>query len=212
SAKQARDRETQAILPLRGKILNVASATSDKIMANQEIQDIELALGCGSGKFFAADDLRYEKIVIMTDADVDGAHIASLLMTYFYKAMPQLIERGHLYLAQPPLYRIAQGTKYYYAVDDRDKDQIIASLAKNRGNIEVSRFKGLGEMTPAQLKETTMAPGKRTLLRVIIDEEEREEAANRVEELMGRKPELRFKFIQEQSLARREELSGVLDI
>ena len=197
SAKQARDRKTQAILPIRGKILNVASATRDKIRANQEIADITLALGCGVGDKYDDDALRYEKIIIMTDADVDGAHIATLLITLFYQEMPELIKNGHLYLAQPPLYRIAQGGKVHYGRDDQHKDELIAREFNGRGKIEISRFKGLGEMPAAQLKETTMNRDKRTLLRVVIPEGARLETSERVNQLMGKKPELRFQFIQE---------------
>jgi len=197
SAKQARDRKTQAILPIRGKILNVASATRDKIRGNQEIADITLALGCGAGDKYDEAALRYEKIIIMTDADVDGAHIATLLITLFYQEMPELIKNGHLFLAQPPLYRIAQGGIVFYARDDQHKDELMASEFKGRGKIEISRFKGLGEMPAAQLKETTMKKDKRTLLRVIIPEGTRLETAERVDQLMGKKPELRFQFIQE---------------
>ncbi len=206
SAKQARSRETQAVLPLRGKILNVASATVEKMKANQEINDISLALGCGLRGQFDLDKLRYERVIIMTDADVDGAHIASLLMTFFYKEMPGLIESGCLFLAQPPLYRLTQGGDSVYAMDDADKDALMENHFKGRGKIEVSRFKGLGEMPAKQLKETTMDPKKRVLLRVTIaDEEDQEvdlgerqkEAADMVERLMGKKPEKRFNFIQE---------------
>lgn len=204
SAKQARNRETQAILPLRGKILNVASASTDKILANEEINNITEALGCGRRDHYDENALRYEKIIIMTDADVDGAHIASLLMTFFYREMPKLIQKGHLYLAVPPLYRLAYGSKVFYAIDDVDKDRIIKKEFKNAQKIEISRFKGLGEMPPAQLKETTMAPEKRLLLRVLIPDPRREEdqhesqmTAELVEQLMGSKPELRFQYIQE---------------
>lgn len=211
SAKQARDRETQAILPLRGKILNVASATNDKIRANQEISDMLQAFGCGTGKHYKEDDLRYDKIVIMTDADVDGAHIASLLMTFFYREMPQLIRGGHLYLAQPPLYRISMKNEAFYAADDAEKEAILKKIG-GKGKAEVGRFKGLGEMTPAQLKETTMQPGKRRLLRVMIAENDAADTAERVEHLMGRKPELRFQFIQEQTALRGDELLKELDV
>jgi topoisomerase IV subunit B len=212
SAKQARNRETQAILPLRGKILNVASATKDKISANQEIADMVLALGCGSGKHYDPSALRYEKIVIMTDADVDGAHIASLLMTFFYQEMPQIIRGGHLYLAQPPLYRITQSNKTYYAQDDETKAKLVEELSKGRGKLEVGRFKGLGEMTAPQLKETTMDPTKRRLLRVVIPDLDTAETADRVTQLMGKKPELRFQFIQEQTQLRGKELADALDV
>lgn len=212
SAKQARNRETQAILPLRGKILNVASATIDKIRANQEIKDMLLALGCGSGTHYDEEQLRYEKIVIMTDADVDGAHIASLLMTFFFSQMPELIENGHLFLAQPPLYRITHGTKTYYANDDRDKERLVKELSKQRGSLDIGRFKGLGEMTAPQLKETTMDPAKRRLLKVIIDDNTRDEAETKVSDLMGKKPELRFKFIQEQSQLHGHLLKEALDV
>lgn len=197
SAKQARDRKTQAILPIRGKILNVASATREKIRGNQEIADINQALGCGTAENYEDDILRYEKIIIMTDADVDGAHIATLLITYFYQEMPDLIKNGHLYLAQPPLYRIAQGGTVFYARDDAHKDELMATEFTGRGKIEVSRFKGLGEMPPSQLRDTTMTRGKRTLLRVIIPPGARLETAEKVDQLMGKKPELRFQFIQE---------------
>ncbi|MGF1629396.1 MAG: DNA topoisomerase IV subunit B [Kiloniellaceae bacterium] len=211
SAKQARSRETQAVLPLRGKILNVASASADKLKGNQEIADISLALGCGTRGAFDVDKLRYERIIIMTDADVDGAHIASLLITFFYREMPGLIESGRLYLAQPPLYRLTQGSQSVYAMDDAEKDRLMTSHFKGRGKIELSRFKGLGEMPAKQLKDTTMDPGKRTLLRVTIagegDEDpgsEVKKTADLVERLMGRKPELRFAFIQENARFVRE--------
>jgi topoisomerase-4 subunit B len=198
SAKQARDRATQAILPLRGKILNVASASRDKLGANQLISDLTLALGCGTGAAFREADLRYDKVIIMTDADVDGAHIASLLITFFYRQMPKLIDRGHLYLAIPPLYRLQQGSKVAYARDDADRERITKTVFKG-GKVEIGRFKGLGEMMPAQLKETTMDPKKRTLLRVAILDEARESTGDTVERLMGNKPEARFAFISERA-------------
>ncbi|GEP08556.1 DNA topoisomerase IV subunit B [Methylobacterium gnaphalii] len=198
SAKQARDRATQAILPLRGKILNVASATRDKLAANQLIGDLTLALGCGTGSQFKEGDLRYERVIIMTDADVDGAHIASLLITFFYRQMPRLIDKGHLYLAMPPLYRLQQGSKIAYARDDADRERVVKTVFKN-GKVDISRFKGLGEMNPSQLKETTMDPKKRTLLRVAVLDEARESTGDTVERLMGNKPEARFAFIQERA-------------
>ncbi|UMM64363.1 DNA topoisomerase IV subunit B [Aristophania vespae] len=197
SARQARARETQAVLPLRGKILNVASATRDKLLANQELRDLTEALGCGTGKEFNHENLRYGRIIIMTDADVDGAHIASLLMTFFYREMPDLIRHGHLYLAQPPLYRLTHGSKTVYAMDDTDKDRRLKRDFKAGAKVEISRFKGLGEMPVSDLKETTMAPQHRTLLRVTIPSEDRLLTKDRIESLMGRKPELRFRFIQD---------------
>jgi len=212
SAKQARNRKTQAVLPLRGKILNVASATEDKMRANQEISDLIQALGCGYGEAYDSAKLRYERVIIMTDADVDGAHIASLLMTFFFREMPQMVADGNLYLALPPLYRISQGSVTIYARDDAHKDELLASTFTGRGKIEISRFKGLGEMPPAQLKDTTMNPDSRILLRVVLPEDEELIPTNRsrrpaklkagttadlVERLMGRKPELRLKFIQQ---------------
>jgi topoisomerase IV subunit B len=196
SAKQARSRESQAILPLRGKILNVASATADKLKENKELQDLVTALGCGAGKHFRGEDLRYEKVIIMTDADVDGAHIAALLMTFFFRETPKLIERGNLYLAQPPLYRLSAGGTVAYARDDADKDRLIRTLFKGKKAVEIGRFKGLGEMNPAQLRETTMDPKRRQLLQVRIEDLEGKPAAQLVDELMGRKPELRLAFIQ----------------
>jgi topoisomerase-4 subunit B len=198
SAKQARSRETQAVLPLRGKILNVASASADKMKANQELTDLVQALGCGSGRDFDLDRLRYERVVIMTDADVDGAHIASLLMTFFYREMPGLIQAGRLFLAMPPLYRLQAGGKTVYARDDADRERLMRTTFANR-KVEISRFKGLGEMPPAQLKETTMDPARRTLLRVVVPDAGEPEAAETrslVDRLMGRKPELRFQYIQ----------------
>ena len=168
SAKQARDRATQAILPLRGKILNVASASRDKLAQNQLLADLTLALGCGVGKQYKDSELRYDRVIVMTDADVDGAHIASLLITFFYRQMPELIRNGHLYLAVPPLYRLSQGGKTGIARDDAHLGELKATVFNGRGKLEVSQFKGLGEMMPAQLKETTMTPSKRTLLRVEI--------------------------------------------
>lgn len=197
SAKQARDRATQAILPLRGKILNVASAGAGKLAQNQELTDLVQALGCGTGTKYREEDLRYERVIIMTDADVDGAHIASLLLTFFYRETPRLIANGHLYLAMPPLYRLAQGGKTVYARDDAHRAELLKSVFKSSSKVEVSRFKGLGEMLPAQLKETTMRPGNRTLIKVEIADDAREETNDIVERLMGKKPELRFQFIQE---------------
>jgi topoisomerase-4 subunit B len=196
SAKQARNRNTQAILPLRGKILNVASASADKLRQNQELKDLIEALGCGVGSHFNRANLRYERIIIMTDADVDGAHIASLLMTFFYRELPELIRFGHVYLAQPPLYRLTQGAKSIYAMDDAAREKLIKTF-KPGAKIEVSRFKGLGEMPPAMLKDTTMDPTKRTLLRVVAAPEDRAATSTMVENLMGKRPELRFQFIQE---------------
>jgi len=205
SAKQARNRETQAILPLRGKVLNVASASIDQIAANKELSDMGEALGCGTREAFDLDDLRYDKVIIMTDADVDGAHIASLLMTFFYQEMPGLVEAGRLYLAQPPLYRLATGSKSIYAMDDLEKDELMEKEFKGK-KVDISRFKGLGEMPPSQLKETTMDPKRRTLLRVTIphghNDDELEEARDTkdlVTRLMGKKPEHRFRFIQERA-------------
>ena len=197
SAKEGRDRVNQAILPLRGKILNVASATKDKLAANQQLQDLTQALGCGLGPHFREEDLRYEKVIVMTDADVDGAHIASLLITFFYRQMPKLIEKGHLYLAVPPLYKLTQGAKTVYARDDAHMQELMKKELTGKGKVDVSRFKGLGEMMAKQLKETTMDPKKRMLLRVVIAGEEKEETADCVERLMGNKPEARFAFIQE---------------
>lgn len=203
SAKQARDRETQAILPLRGKILNVASASADKQRGNQELADLVQALGCGTGNSFNVDKLRYERVIIMTDADVDGAHIASLLLTFFYREMLGMIAAGRLFLAQPPLFRISHGDKIAYAKHEAHRDEIIDTVFKGK-KVEISRFKGLGEMMPAQLRDTTMDPRKRALLRVVVprhgDPESAEEAKtteNLVESLMGRKAELRFQFIQD---------------
>ncbi len=199
SAKQARDRATQAILPLRGKILNVASASGAKQQQNQQIADLIQALGVRTGSYYRDAELRYEKVIIMTDADVDGAHIASLLITFFYQEMPELIARGHLYLAVPPLYKLTQGGKTTYARDDAHKDELLKKEFKSNAKVEISRFKGLGEMLPAQLKETTMTRAKRTLLRVMVPEEDAKETRSAVERLMGNKPELRFQFIQERA-------------
>jgi topoisomerase IV subunit B len=207
SAKQARNRKTQAILPIRGKILNVASASADKIRGNQEIADLTQAIGCGTRKDCNADHLRYERIVIMTDADVDGAHIATLLMTFFFQEMPDLVRRGHLFLAQPPLYRLTVGAKSIYARDDAHRAQIEANEFKGK-KVDVGRFKGLGEMNPNQLRETTMDPGTRSLLRITLPQEyeERAQVRDLVDRLMGRNPEHRFVFIQENAARIDEEI------
>ena len=207
SAKQARNRRTQAVLPLRGKILNVASASADKLKQNQELTDLVQALGCGRGREFNLDALRYERVIIMTDADVDGAHIASLLMTFFYREMPGLIASGRLFLAMPPLYRLSRGGTVVYARDDADRLRLEKDLP-GRGKIEVSRFKGLGEMPPAQLKQTTMDPARRVLLQVAMptmdDPEGQRDTATLVENLMGRKPEGRLAYIRENARFVRE--------
>ena len=214
SAKQARNRKTQAVLPLRGKILNVASATTEKLSANQELSDLALALGVRPGKDFKLDDLRYGRVIIMTDADVDGAHIAALLMTYFYREMPQLVEAGRLYLAQPPLYRMTQGGRTLYALDDDQREEMITRSFDGRGKIETSRFKGLGEMPPAQLKETTMNPESRRLLRVDLPRRDttgadlRRDTDQLVNTLMGKKAELRFGYIRDHA----EEVLDELDV
>jgi topoisomerase-4 subunit B len=199
SAKQARDRASQAVLPLRGKILNVASAGKDKLAQNQQLADLVQALGCGTGAHYRDEDLRYGKVIVMTDADVDGAHIASLLITFFYRQMPQLIDHGHLYLAVPPLYRLAHGGKVFYARDERHKEEIMRAEFRANANVEIGRFKGLGEMMPAQLKETTMDRAKRTLLKVMLIADDRADTAKAVDRLMGTKAEARFEFIQERA-------------
>jgi topoisomerase-4 subunit B len=199
SAKQARDRASQAVLPLRGKILNVQSAGKDKLSQNVQLADLVQALGCGTGERYRDDDLRYEKVIVMTDADVDGAHIASLLITFFYSQMPDLIENGHLYLAVPPLYRLTHGSKTFYARDDKHKDEILKKEFHANANVEIGRFKGLGEMMAHQLKETTMDRGKRTLLQVRIADADRKDTAKSVERLMGNRAEARFEFIQERA-------------
>jgi topoisomerase-4 subunit B len=199
SAKQARDRSVQAVLPLRGKILNVASAGKDKLAQNQQLADLVQALGCGTGTHYRDEDLRYGRVIIMTDADVDGAHIASLLITFFYRQMPLLIDKGHLYLAVPPLYRLSHGGKIFYARNEKHRDEILKKEFHANAKVEISRFKGLGEMMAAQLKETTMDPRKRTLLQVKVVEDERKNTDRSVERLMGNKPELRFEFIQERA-------------
>ena len=206
SAKQARNRATQAILPLRGKILNVASAARDKILANQEITDMTQALGAGLGAKFDLEALRYEKIIIMTDADVDGAHIAALLITFFHQEMPDLIHDGRLYMAQPPLFKLSAGGKSVYAMHEEERDRLLESEFKANQKVDVSRFKGLGEMNPDQLKETTMNPAKRQLARVVIAEDKESDSAKLVDRLMGKKPEARFQFIQDNAAFAQEAL------
>ena len=197
SAKMARDRRNQALLPLRGKILNVLGSASSKIGTNQEIADLTQALGVGLGTKFNVDDLRYDKVIIMTDADVDGAHIAALLMTFFFTQMRPMIDHGHLYLACPPLYRLTQGARRLYVADDAEKERMMEKGLGGKGKIDVQRFKGLGEMDAKDLKETTMDPKSRKLIRVTIDEDEPGQTGDLVERLMGKKPELRFQYIQE---------------
>ena len=209
SAKQARDRASQAVLPLRGKILNVASAGKDKLAQNQQLSDLMQALGCGTGAHYRDEDLRYEKVIVMTDADVDGAHIASLLITFFYRQTPKLIDNGHLYLAVPPLYRLSHGGKNFYARNDKHKDELLKKEFHANAKVEIGRFKGLGEMMASQLKETTMDPRKRTLLRVVVVEGEHKDTESSVERLMGNKPELRFEFIQERAEFANEEMLDV---
>ena len=209
SAKQARDRRSQAILPLRGKILNVASAGKDKLAQNAQLADLIQALGCGTGVHYHDKDLRYERVIIMTDADVDGAHIASLLITFFYRQMPKLIDDGKLFLAVPPLYRLSHGGKIFYARNDKHKDELLKKEFHANAKVEISRFKGLGEMMAAQLKETTMDPSKRTLLRVVLADTERKPTQKSVERLMGSKAESRFEFIQENAQFANDELLDV---
>jgi topoisomerase-4 subunit B len=209
SAKQARDRKTQAILPLRGKILNVASATKDKLTANAQLSDLIQAIGAGIGPHYREEDLRYSRIIIMTDADVDGAHIASLLITFFYRQMPRLIDEGHLYLAVPPLYRLTHGAKTFYARDEKHRDELLKKEFHANAKVEIGRFKGLGEMMPAQLKETTMDPTKRTMLRVVLLADDREGTADSVERLMGTKAEARFAFITDKAEFASEDLLDV---
>lgn len=209
SAKQARDRKTQAVLPLRGKILNVASAGKDKLTANAQLSDLVQAIGCGQLLHYREEDLRYQRIIIMTDADVDGAHIASLLITFFYRQMPRLIDEGHLFLAVPPLYKLTHGSKSVYARDDKHKEELLKSAFNANAKVEVNRFKGLGEMMPAQLKETTMDPAKRTLLKVVLLADDRDTTADSVERLMGTKAEARFAFISDKAEFASEELLDV---
>jgi topoisomerase-4 subunit B len=209
SAKQARDRASQAVLPLRGKILNVASAGKDKLAQNQQLADLIQALGCGYGTHYREQELRYDKVIVMTDADVDGAHIASLLITFFYRQMPRLIEDGHLYLAVPPLYRLSHSGKTFYARDEKHRDELLKKEFHANAKVEIGRFKGLGEMMANQLKETTMDPKKRTLLKVMLAEKEKSGTAKSVDQLMGTKPEARFAFIQEKAEFASEELLDV---
>ena len=209
TAKVARNRETQAILPLRGKILNVASAGKDKLVANAQLADLTQAIGCGTLAHYREEDLRYSRIIIMTDADVDGAHIASLLITFFYRQMPRLIDEGHLYLAVPPLYKLTHGSKTVYARDDAHRDALLKSEFNANAKVDISRFKGLGEMMAAQLKETTMDPAKRALLRVVLLADDREGTADSVERLMGTKAEARFAFISDKAEFASEDLLDV---
>jgi topoisomerase IV subunit B len=209
SAKQARDRASQAVLPLRGKILNVASAGKDKLAGNQQLADLIQALGAGTGAHYREQDLRYEKVIIMTDADVDGAHIASLLITFFYRQMPKLIDGGHLFIAVPPLYRLTHGGKTIYARDDKQKDILLKKEFHANAKVDVGRFKGLGEMMAAQLKETTMDRKKRTLLRVVLADKDKTKTAKSVDQLMGTKPEARFAFISERAEFAADELLDV---
>ena len=209
SAKQGRNRRNQAVLPLRGKILNVANATNAKMQQSQQIGDLVLALGCGMGASYDNSRLRYEKVIIMTDADVDGAHIAALLVTFFHEQMSELIQNGHLYIAVPPLYRLAQGAKTFYARDDEHREELLKTEFRANAKVDISRFKGLGEMLPAQLKETTMMPGSRTLLQVHIPDEEAKATAQTVSDLMGSKPELRFNFIQENAAFASDEMLDI---
>ncbi len=209
SAKQARSRVSQAILPLRGKILNVASAGRDKLAANQQISDLVQALGCGTRSKYREDDLRYDRIIIMTDADVDGAHIASLLITFFYQEMPDIIRNGHLFMAVPPLFKLSQGGKTAYARDEAHRQELVDTVFNGRGKIEITRFKGLGEMMPQQLKETTMDPAKRTLLRIDVVAADENDTRSVVDQLMGNKPEARFKFIQENAAFAEDKLLDV---
>ena len=199
SAKQARDRERQAVLPLRGKILNVANASSQKLSQNQLLSDLIQALGVGAGAKYREEDLRYERVIIMTDADVDGAHIASLLITFFYQEMPELIDNQHLFLAVPPLYKLSHGAKSVYARNDAHKDALLKSEFAANAKVDISRFKGLGEMNAPQLKETTMDPARRALLRVEVVEDDKPALSEAVNALMGSRPDARFRFIQERA-------------
>ena len=199
SAKQARNPKTQAVLPLRGKILNVANATTAKLSQNQLLTDLITALGVSTGSKYRDEDLRYDRVIVMTDADVDGAHIASLLITFFYQEMPELVENGHLFLAVPPLYRLTQGSKVLYARNDGHKDQLLEGEFKGRGKVDITRFKGLGEMNFTDLKTTTMDPTRRVLLRVEVADGDKASVSDAVNALMGSKPELRFRFIQERA-------------
>lgn len=209
SAKQARNRETQAVLPLRGKVLNVASSSKERISQNAELANIEMALGCGVGSHYSEENLRYEKVIIMTDADVDGAHIATLLMTYFFKLMPELIKNGHLYLAKPPLYKITSKNQNFYAMNEQEKEEIIAK--NNLKSFDLSRFKGLGEMKAEQLRETTMSLKHRSLLKIILPEDGGY-AKQQVEYLMGKNPEHRYNFIQSEALQKCNEIKDILDV
>jgi len=196
SAKQGRDRNYQAILPLRGKVLNTESATLKKILENKEIQDMVSALGCGIGPNLDLASLRYQRIILLADADSDGHHITTLLLTFFYRHMPGLIAAGRLFIAMPPLYRVDIGKETYWAADENAREKILAEHGK-RGKVEITRFKGLGEMMPKVLWETTLNPKTRRLMKVEIDDQL--ETDRIISDLMGRDASARFRFIMERA-------------